>query len=130
MDLFDALEKYRDVQFRYGKADCCLFVADVLKETTGRDYAEPWRGYKGKRGALKILAEHAGLAGLATAAFGPMRGPLCARRGDPVLVGPPWIELDEIGEALGIFDGAGVICLTDKGLQRVPLTAVRGAWNV
>lgn len=131
MQLFDAIEKHRESVFQYGTLDCCLFVADVLREIHGVDHAAPWRSqYRSLTGALRLVRKHGGVQGIAAAAFGDMRPPLLARRGDPVLIGPPYVERDGIDAALGIFDGHGVIYLTDKGLARAPLSAIIGVWHV
>lgn len=131
MDLFEALDKYRHAEFAWGEMDCCLFVANVLRDLYGRDYAEPWRGsYDSERGALRLISRHGGVQGLATEAFGPMRGMVNARRGSVALVGPPWADPDAIGELLGIVDGGGIVCLTDKGFIRVPMSAGLGCWTV
>lgn len=108
-----------------------MFVADFLKASTGRDYAARWRGtYSTKLGAMRLLRRYGGMVGLASAAFGDPVPRLHARRGDPVLVGGPYIEQDGIGEALGICDGPEAVCLTENGLVRVPMTEAKAAWHV
>lgn len=129
MTRIDALARYANAEFAWGRLDCCLFVADVLKDIHGVDYAKQWRGsYRSQRGALKLVAEYGGVGGLASAAFGPMKPPLLARRGDPVLFRGS-LAPDGIDEALGVCDGA-IVCLTDKGLMRVPMSAAVGCWHV
>lgn len=131
MNLPEAIEKHRDATFQFGALDCCLFVADVLQDVHGVDHAAPWRGkYRTATGALRLVKKHGGVAGIASEAFGKMHPPLLARRGDPVLIGPPYVEQDGIDAALGIFDGHGVIYLADRGLARAPLNAILGAWHV
>ena len=39
MRVHAALNKWQRRQFRYGDADCCQFIAFVVKELTGKDYA-------------------------------------------------------------------------------------------
>ncbi len=130
-ELADVLTKYHDAEFRYGALDCGLFVASVLRDWTGKDFGKPWRGrYCSEFGARRMVAEHKDMAGLASAAFGPMKPIWTARPGSPVLLNPEMVKDDSIGEALGIFDGSQVHCLTDKGLMSVPILAGRACWHV
>ena len=39
MRVHAALNKWQRRQFKYGDADCCQFIAFVVKELTGKDYA-------------------------------------------------------------------------------------------
>lgn len=126
-----ALERYQGAGFRYGVLDCCLFVANVLRDLVGKDYAAPWRDrYSTEFGARRIVATHNGLAGLAGTVFGKMKPIWAARPGSPVMLNPGMVEQDCIGEALGIFDGDQIVYLTDGGLQKAPITAGTGCWHV
>jgi len=131
MKLAAALKKYQTVEFRYGDYDCGLFVAAVVRDVTGVDYALPFRGkYCSEFGALRLVQAHGGFQGIASAAFGLMHPMSEVRPGSPVWIGPPYVEKDTIREALGVFDGQNIVCLTDKGLIEVPITAGRGCWHV
>lgn len=125
------LARYKDAEFRYGKLDCCLFVADVIKQLTGKDFAEPWRGkYTTEAGARRMIAEHGNMAGIASSAFGEMLPMSNVRDGSPVLIGPPFVEHDSISEALGICHQSRIYYLTEKGLASVSLLFGRGCWSV
>jgi hypothetical protein len=127
----EILSRYEDACFEWGRLDCCLFVADVLLLLTGRDYAAPWRGtYDSEFGAKRLVIKYGGLGGLAAEAFGDIRLPEEARDGDPVLFTGKFIERDSIGGALGIAHGGQIVYLTQRGLDRAPLTAAVGCWNV
>jgi hypothetical protein len=129
--LKSALAKYQGAEFRYGVLDCGLFVANVLKDVMGKDFANPWRGqYDSEIGALRLVLEHKDLAGLATAAFGPKKPIWTARPGSPVLLNSQSVDQDSIGQALGIFDGDQVYYLTAKGLGRAPILSGVVCWHV
>ena len=131
MNISEALEKYKSAKFRYGDMDCCLFVANVIQDMIGRDFALPWRDlYVNERGAIRIIQQHGGMAGLVSAAIGQMLPVSRARTGDPVLIGPPLVERDVIGQGLGICSGATVTYLTDDGLADAPILLGLGCWNV
>lgn len=125
------LARFEDAQFEWGRLDCCLFVADVLLELTGKDYAAPWRGsYTSEFGARRLLVKYGGLDGLAREAFGEMRPAFEARDGDPVLFGGKLVERDSIGHALGVAHRGEIVYLTAKGLARAPLSAALGSYRV
>ena len=127
----DILDKYKASEFKYGTLDCCLFVANVIKDMTGIDYAVQWRGrYRSEFGALRMIAEHKDMHGIACAAFGKMRPVWSVRKGDPVLLNPELVEHDTIHEGLGIFDGDKIFYMAEIGLMDAPILAGRGCWHV
>lgn len=131
MKLAAALDKHQDAEFRYGVADCFLFACDVIRDVTGADYAEPWRGkYRSAHGALRAIAVHGDFVDAMCAVFGPVRPIFAVKKGDPVLVHRDLVESDAVAEALGIFNGDDITCLTDRGLITLPLTCGRGCWHV
>lgn len=131
MDVNAALQKYADAEFSYGRLDCCLFVANVIQDVTGIDYAEKWRGrYSTELGALRVIAEYGSLVALASSAFGQLKPFWSAKKGDPVLLSQAIVEQDGVGEALGVFDGDVIVYLTESGLAEAPISAARGCWNV
>lgn len=131
MELSEALEQYKDTEFKYGTLDCCLFVANVIRDVTGKDYAAQWRGrYDSEFGALRMVAEHKDLKGLASYAFGNLMPMTDAVDGNPAIIGPPFCEHDSIGAALGICRGNDIVYLTEKGLAWIPKLFGRGCFNV
>ena len=121
----EILQQYAGAEFKWGVLDCCLFAAAVVKELTGVDYAESWRGrYKSHMGALRMIAKHGSLESLVSSVCGEPVPPLLARRGAFVLAGMPE------GDAVGIADGDGAVFLAERGLIRVPLKHCKVAWNV
>lgn len=130
-DLRSVLSRYESAAFAWGRLDCCLFVADVLKELHGVDYAAKWRGtYSTEFGAKRIVVRHGGVEGIARSAFGDMLPPESARDGDPVLLGRKLVERDSIGGALGICQDGQIVYLTERGLARAPLAAAAGCFRV
>lgn len=125
------LSKYKNAVFKYGKMDCCLFVCNVIRDNTGKDYAKPWRGrYSTELGAMRCVSEYRDFVGVVSAAFGTMKPMKQVKTGDPVWIGPPFVEGDSIGAALGIYDGLNVVYITDKGLEKVSIAFGKGCWNV
>jgi hypothetical protein len=127
----DLLAPYRDAEFRWGEMDCCLFVANVLRDLCGRDYAEQWRGkYSTELGARRLVVKHGGLEGLASSVFGPMCPVDECGEGSPVLLNKKLIAQDSVGGALGIIHGGRVIYLTQRGLADAPMSYAMGGWRV
>lgn len=126
-----ALDRYRSAEFRWGEMDCCLFVADVLRDLHGKDFAEPWRGtYDTEFGARRLVVKHGGLDGLLSSVFGPMVPVDECGEGSPVLLRQKLVEQDSVGGAVGVIHGGKVAYLTKKGLAEAPLSYVVGGWNV
>lgn len=121
-----AIEAARERPFSWGKQDCCMFAAGVVRDLTGKDLAAPFRdAYAGRDEAGLLLAELGGVEALATAFLGePLPGPAFAQRGDVVMV-----QTDE-GPALGICDGAAAWFPGPRGLVHRPMGDWRKAWRV
>ena len=131
MKLSEALEKYNDAEFKYGSMDCCLFVCDVIKDATGKDLAAKWRGtYKTELGAFRLIHDAGGFVPLMSQAFGKVHPFWSVKKGDPVLLNAQMVDQDCIGAGLGIYDGNDIVCLTEKGLIKMPITVSAGCFNV
>lgn len=125
----DILAGYRDAEFEWGKLDCCLFCAEVVRELHGKDFATGWRArYRSKAGALRLMEEYGGVEGIVREILGEPVPPLLARRGDPVLARE--IEVVPEGESLGIADGRHAVLLTQRGLVTVPLQLCAMGWRI
>lgn len=72
--------------FRWGRHDCCQFVARAAAAVTGDDRRALFPRYRSKTGAESILAECGGFEGLLTRAFGESVPVARAGMGDVVLV--------------------------------------------
>lgn len=131
MQLSEALSKYENEPFEYGKLDCFLFVCNVIRDVSGIDYATPWRGkYHSEAGALREIARYGGFVDAMTAAFGKVRPIWSVRTGDPVLLSREMAESDSIGNAIGLYDGSVIRYMADGQLCEAPIMAGRGCWRV
>lgn len=120
MNLWPVFQRYYGVPFEYGKTDCCQFVADCIREATGRDVAAPFR-YANLRQARELLRRHGGLEGLATHVLGaPDEG--VPRPGFVALVGKPRI--------LGIVWQNRIVARTDNDLMDLPIERGIRFWNL
>lgn len=84
--LIETFESAHGRSFRWGKHDCCQFVARCVEAVTGRDYTEIFPDYRNRSEAGLIISKYQDLKGLLTAAFGESAHPSKAQMGDPVLI--------------------------------------------
>ena len=125
-----AIEDARDEPFAWGTNDCALFACNVIRDITGVDFADEFRGrYDDRRGAIRVLNEIAGLGLEALADHladreGIAEVPVAfAQRGDVVLMDTA------TGPALGICIGGEVATPQENaGLAFVPVATARRAW--
>jgi hypothetical protein len=111
--------------FAWGANDCCLFAADAVLALTGTDPAAQLRGtYSTALGAMRVLKEHWGVAGLATNVLGASMPPALAGVGDVVLI--------ETGDyhALAICNGTSVIGAGERGIVGYGIGAAKAAWRI
>ena len=132
--LAEFLFKRKDSSFRYGRNDCCLFVADAIERMTGVDPAEQFRAqYRSKAEANNILIQFGGGHILETVQkltknYGmPEINIKSAGRGDIALV-----VNGSRGDVLGVVDMTGeqVAIPGTKGLVYFPMIALKKAWRV
>jgi hypothetical protein len=131
LDVF--LTSRRDVPFRWGENDCCLFACDAILIMTGVDLAHGFRAsYDTARSARRFIrecgAEGVGeLADQITAQHG-LRcvPPSFAQRGDLVLLE------GEHGESLGIVSlcGTEILAPAEHCLAAVPFGKGERAWRI
>lgn len=68
----DFLAKTASDPFEWGRNDCALWCADFVKECTGYDPAEPFRGtYNSWLTCRNLLIQNGGLIGLITPRMNP-----------------------------------------------------------
>lgn len=119
------LDESKTLAFRWGEADCALWVSDYVKRVTGVDHAEAFRGrYRTAQGARMAL-RRAGYDGVERLAAARLPGvPIAfARRGDVVL--------HPDGQALGICNGRVSHFLSvHGGLTDLPTLDCVKAWSV
>lgn len=56
--LSDMVAAARKRPFEFGKHDCCVFVANIVRAYTGTDLARGLRGYKNAAGATRMLRKN------------------------------------------------------------------------
>jgi len=120
--------------FIWGGNDCCLFAADAVQAITGVDIAADFRGrYTDEKSALAAIkavtggstVEDAAIYCANKAGMPELPHPLFAHRGDLVL-------LENEGRLIaGIIGLHGFpMSIGEKGLMKLPLSAIKRAWRV
>lgn len=123
------IQRARGMMFAWGSHDCCLWVARVVAEISGHDFAVNYRGYKTAAGAARLLDAHGGVAGIASRALGPAIPLAHAVRGDVVA----FLGRDVDGverDALGIVIGSRFAAVTTRGLIFPAMWTAYSAWAV
>jgi hypothetical protein len=133
LELF--IQQHARRAFQYGTWDCCLFVCDAIRETTGTDPAATYRNrYRTRSEAYRAICEETGATSLrsavehVTAALGmpEARSVLTAHRGDVVLLK----RCRDYSLGLVALDGRRIMVATSTGLSFIPLTRAARAWHV
>jgi hypothetical protein len=131
MELQELLAEYETATFEYGTLDCCLFVANIIRDMGGRDLAANYRGtYSTELGAAKIILNYGGLRRMWGAHLGSYHPMWAVKVGDVVYINPEAIEPDSINEMVGIYDGEQVWYIAEDGLISADLSIAQGCWNV
>jgi len=133
---YDAhLRKHATIPFRWGINDCCLAAAKAIESFTGVDLASEFRGrYDDERGAFELIAAITGGQSVADAVAwcAKQHGlvehefPLMAKRGDLVLVDNGGTQIAGTVH----LNGKHVVCMSEKGLVRLPLRKVVRSWAI
>lgn len=117
-----AINKWKRRDFRYGDSDCCQFTAFIVRELTGRDYAQPF-SYDSEAEAYKFITEHGGLRDFAKSILGDESTNL--KSGDPVIM-----RLPMVGELMGVLLGETIVSVCAAGLVRVDRRYLICGWSV
>jgi len=117
-----ALNEWEKRQFEYGNADCCQFVSYVVNHLSGKDYAKDFEYYS-KKDAFKLIDQFGGLKELITDILGEPSEIL--NDGDPIISNFP-----VTGETMGVKLGEFVICLTEKGMIKLPNKHQVCGWSI
>lgn len=118
---------------QWGVDDCALWVADILKEAFGRDFAAKFRGrYQSRRGAMRVLGRGGLLKAVRTAAR--------SRRWKRIH--PSGAKPGDVGLAWTLFEGKPVLATAvcrapgwfvarnERGFSAVPADKVAVTWSV
>lgn len=118
------IKELRNDVFSWGKNDCCLFVADIVLEITGIDYAKEFRGrYNTRLGAMRFLSKNGGIEAL----FKTLLSGLEAddlRYGDIVI----FEGIKEV--TAGIYNGMWLVGPSPEGVAYRPPDNIIYNWRV
>lgn len=121
IDVIKAVNSWSRRQFDYGDSDCCAFVAHVASELTGRDYRR-FITYNSEQEAYDIIRAHGSFEALMDTVFD--------KSGDPAEGDPCLMDIPIVGELMGIKFKDGVVCVTKKGLVKLPDRYIVKGWNL
>jgi len=117
-----ALNKWQRREFKYGDADCCQFIAFIVKDLTGKDYASDFH-YESEAQAEVLVGREGELVDFIGSILGqPIEQP---EDGDPCIV-----DLPIVGQVCGIKLKDSVVCLTTKGMKTIPDRYLIAGWSV
>lgn len=122
--LYEYLEASKDLQFQWGKNDCCLWAAKFVDSITGSNIAIDWIGLYGDEDGANLLMLERGFTSCemvmeSLAISKPIK---MAGRGDIV---------QHKNGALGICDGRKSYFLTpNNGLGAVLTISCKKAWRI
>lgn len=122
MRVHQALNRWEKRDFSYGDADCCQFIAFVVKELTGKDYSTGFK-YESEAQADAIVAREGDLVDFIGTILGASSEEL--NDGDPCIV-----EAPIVGQVCGIKLRDKVVCLTSKGFAQIPDRYLVAGWTV
>jgi len=122
MKVYAALNKWKRRDFSYGDADCCQFAAFIVKELTGKDYSSEF-SYSSEDEAEALIAQKGELIDFIGGILGKPSFEL--KDGDPCIV-----NLPIVGQACGVKLSNHIVCLTEKGMVRVPNRYLVAGWSV
>ena len=112
--------------FEWGKNDCCLFSANFVKDITGIDYAEAFRGkYSTEKGAYLALKRHGkgSIVDTVSELLTEIPVPMCGR-------GDVAAYESDTGPALGICIGERTAFLGPGGVSSVLTADCIKAWRI
>lgn len=131
MTLTNILEKYKSSSFSWGEFDCCIFVATVIEEHTGKQlpYWKEVLTYKNYKESVKALKKLGckKIEDLPGVILNKPKRPVSeVKHGDPVY----YINEDGVG-ILGICNGVRAYFLQKGGgLTARSIDKCKYCWNV
>jgi len=127
----EVFQSKNDMEFSYGKHDCCIAVGDCIVAIIGIDIIKEFRIYRSLSGAKKLKKKFGDVEGIADHiakkfGFAEIKAGF-AGRGDVTLV-----EDEDEGKCLGIIEPSGVKVATasDFGWKLWSRTAIIKAWKI
>lgn len=122
--LADVMQDAFGRSFRWGRNDCCQFVARAAAAITGVDGRHFFPQYHTRAGAEEILTACEGMRGLLTKAFGEPVHWSRAGHGDIVLV-----DMGK-GEQPAVCMGVNSYAPGRRGLEFRPTRTASAAWTI
>ncbi len=122
MRVHAALNKWQRRPFAYGDADCCQFIAFVVKELTGTDYSAGFY-YETEAQAEMLVNKEGDLVDFLHSVFGITTD--SPEDGDPCV-----IKIPIVGQVGGIKLRNDVVCLTKNGMIQIPDRYLVASWRV
>ena len=115
-----ALNKWDKGEFQYGSTDCVTFTAFMIKELHGIDYSHELM-YATEQQANEMIRASGGFVSLIDSVLGQPSD--YALSGHPVMFNYP-----RSGLTMGVKLDSSVVCVTRKGLTRVPERHIVRSW--
>jgi hypothetical protein len=122
MRVHAALNKWQKRDFKYGDADCCQFIAFVVKELTGKDYSAGFQ-YESEAQAELLVGREGELVDFIGSILG--KPSEIIKDGDPCVV-----DLPIIGQVCGVKLSDKVVCLTAKGMTNISQRYIVAGWSL
>lgn len=123
--LADEIRRYQNIPFEWGKSDCCMFPADVIKAVTEVDFAAEFRGkYTTELGSVRALKRYGKGTIEATIDSKYKRNDGDPSRGDLATV------VTENGTSLAVVGVGCVWAMTIDGVDSLPISEVVVSWRV
>ena len=127
--LLAGIDACHDRPFEWGRWDCCLFAADLVRLMTGWDPAEVLRGmYRTEVGAMRLAEGRGGMRCMVTGLLDiEPKEPMLLRRGDVALLRP--LSAMKI-EQLGVCVGDAAVVASDRGVMYRPMSSALCGWRI
>ena len=122
MKVHQALNKWQRRDFTYGDSDCCQFAGFIVQEITGKDYLATF-AYNDQSEAESIIKSNGDLEDTVSTVLGqPTYDVSRLPDGSPVILKFP------SGPLIGVKLGKSAVCLTLKGLTKMPEEYIAAGW--
>lgn len=120
------INELADKDFKFGKNDCYVFTAELVKAWHGKDYTKLHAVYETELDAEEYMRAHGGIEALTTGTLGYSIDPLECRDGDVVSA-----QVGVNGKiGLGfVYDGYGLF-KSGKKVKKLKLNKCRKGWRI
>lgn len=119
------MNELSDEDFKYGKTDCYIFTAKLVKAWHGKDYIKHHAVYKNQKEADAYIEKFGGIEALTTGTLGYAIDPKDCVDGDVVT---SQVTNNQI--ALGFVYGGNGLFKMKKTVVKIPLKKCRMGWSI